>query len=222
MHSLHLRQALAVLTVIGAGLFITNSARPSTGTVLAGQSVTFSVSADGTAPFAYQWYKNGAMIAGATGGTFSIGSVAETDAGNYYAFVSNSAGSTTSDDATLIVNAATVAPAFTTQPTSQTVPAGAAVSFTAAAGGTPAPTYQWRKNGANLTGATSASYTIASVAMGDAGTYTVVATNSAGAVTSNGAVLTVNAATVVPAFTTQPTSQTVSCLLYTSPSPRDR
>src|SRR5664280_905901 len=152
MHSLHFRQALAVLAIIGAGLFVTNSAHSSTGTVLAGQSVTFSVSADGTAPFAYQWYKDDATIAGATGGTYSIGSVVGTDAGNYYAFVSNSAGSTTSDDATLIVNAATVAPTFTTQPTSQTVTACAAVSFTAAAGGPPAPTYQWRKNGANLTG----------------------------------------------------------------------
>src|SRR5664280_277648 len=210
MHSPQICRALAVLTFIGAGLFAANFAQASTGTVLVGQSVTFSVSADGTAPFAYQWYKDDATIAGATGATYSIGSVQLTDAGNYYAFVSNSAGSTTSDDATLIVNAATVAPTFTTQPTSQTVTAGAAVSFTAAAGGPPAPTYQWRKNGANLTGATSASYTIASVATGDAGTYTVVATNSAGTVTSNGAVLTVNAATVAPAFTTQPASQTVT------------
>src|SRR5664280_2588201 len=210
MHSRHTCRALAVLTFIGAGLFAANFAQASTGTVLVGQSVTFSVSADDTAPFAYQWYKDDATIAGATGATYSIGSVQLTDAGNYYAFVSNSAGSTTSDDATLIVNAATVAPTFTTQPTSQTVTACAAVSFTAAAGGPPAPTYQWRKNGANLTGATSASYTIASVAMGDAGTYTVVATNSAGSVTSNGAVLTVNAAAVAPAFTTQPTSQTVT------------
>src|SRR5664280_789646 len=104
MHSPQICRALAVLTFIGAGLFAANFAQASTGTVLVGQSVTFSVSADGTAPFAYQWYKDDATIAGATGATYSIGSVQLTDAGNYYAFVSNSAGSTTSDDATLIVN----------------------------------------------------------------------------------------------------------------------
>jgi len=48
--------------------------------------------------------------------------------------------------------------------------------FTAAASGTPAPTYQWQLNGANISGATSASYIIASVATGNAGTYTMVAT----------------------------------------------
>lgn len=83
------------------------------------------------------------------------------------------------------------APAVTTQPTSQTVVAGAAVTFTAAANGNPAPTYQWKKGGVNIPGATGGSYTIASVVSGDAGNYTVVATNSAGSATSNAATLTV-------------------------------
>ncbi len=85
----------------------------------------------------------------------------------------------------------TTPPAIVTQPASQSVVAGNAVTFTAAASGTPAPTYQWRKNGASIGGATNATYTIASANPADAGTYTVVASNSAGAVTSNGAVLTV-------------------------------
>src|SRR5208283_1237309 len=122
-------------------------------------------------PFTYQWYKNSAVIAGATAATYTISSVQTTDAGNYYAIVSNSAGSTTSDTATLTVNPAAVAPAITTQPVSQTVLTGASVTFTAAASGTPTPTYQWQYNGANISGATSASYTIASVATGNAGTY---------------------------------------------------
>ena len=110
----------------------------------------------------------------------------------------------------LTVNAAAVAPVFTTQPASKTVNVGGSVTFTAAASGTPAPTYQWRKNGVSLAGATGTSYTIASVATGDAGTYTVVAANSAGSATSNGAVLTVNATNSAPAFTVQPASQTVA------------
>lgn len=82
-------------------------------------------------------------------------------------------------------------PAFTLQPASTTAPTGASVTFSAAASGTPTPTFQWQKNGVNIAGATSNSYTIPSVTSGDAGNYTVVATNSAGSATSNGAALSI-------------------------------
>jgi hypothetical protein len=87
--------------------------------------------------------------------------------------------------------AANIAPVITTQPVSQTVNAGGAVIFSAAASGTPAPAYQWRKDGADITGATNASYMIAGTTSADDGSYTVVATNSLGAVTSQVATLTV-------------------------------
>ncbi len=103
-----------------------------------------------------------------------------------------------------------MAPSFTTQPSSQIVATGASAMFTAMANGTPTPTYQWRKGGVNVAGATSSSFSIASVAASDAGDYTVVATNSQGSATSNIATLTVNAANVAPTFTTQPSSQSVA------------
>jgi hypothetical protein len=87
--------------------------------------------------------------------------------------------------------AAAVAPSFTLQPIAENVAPGSTVTFTAAAIGSPTPSYQWRKDGGNLAGATFASYTIPSVSAADAGVYTVVATNSAGAKTSNPATLTV-------------------------------
>jgi hypothetical protein len=209
MHLAFIRFSLAALLSTGFALFATTSARSATGTATVGQAVTFSVTADGTTPFSNQWCKNGVNIAGATAATFSISSVQLSDAGTYCVIVSNPAGSATSDNATLTVNSAALAPVFTTQPASQTVIVGAAVTFTAAASGAPAPTYQWRKDGVNLSGATSAAYTIPSAAASNAGTYTVVATNSAGSATSNGAVLTVNSAQSAPVFTTQPASQTV-------------
>jgi len=98
------------------------------------------------------------------------------------------------------------APIFATQPTRQKVMAGMSVTF-AAASGSPAPTNQWRKNGTNILGATSGTYTITSVAAGDAASYTVVATNTAGSATSNGAVLAVKTA---PSITLQPANQTVA------------
>ncbi|PYJ80629.1 MAG: hypothetical protein DME22_23770, partial [Verrucomicrobia bacterium] len=83
------------------------------------------------------------------------------------------------------------APVFTTQPQSQAVIAGNNVTFSSVAIGTPTPTYQWKFNGSNITGATSSSYTKNNVTTNDAGNYTVVASNSAGSTTSATAVLTV-------------------------------
>ncbi len=91
------------------------------------------------------------------------------------------------------------APAITTQPIRQTVAAGASVSFSVTAAGTAPLAYQWRKDGTNISGATASTYTIASPATGDAGSYTVTITNSAGSITSTAATLTVTAAPTGPA-----------------------
>jgi hypothetical protein len=69
-----------------------------------------------------------------------------------------------------------------------------AVSFTVVATGTPPLNYQWRKDGQPLTGQTSATLTLANVQPSQAGSYTVVVSNSAGQVTSNPAMLTVTPA----------------------------
>jgi hypothetical protein len=70
--------------------------------VTAGASATFSVSANGTSP-SYQWYKNGSPISGATGASYTIPSAQASDAGNYTVNVANSAGTATSNAATLTV-----------------------------------------------------------------------------------------------------------------------
>jgi sugar lactone lactonase YvrE len=204
------RFPLAVIVFSGAVLSVVNSVRGATATATVGQAVIFTVTEDGTPPFSYQWYKDNAPIPGATAASYSVSSVGTADAGTYYAVIANLAGSTTSDDAVLMVMAATGVPVFTTQPASQTVNVGASVTFTAAASGSPTPTLQWQKGGMNIAGAVNTSYAIASVAVGDASTYAVVATNSAGSVTSSGATLTVTTtvSATAPAFTTQPASQT--------------
>src|SRR5271170_5189237 len=110
--------------------------------------------------------------------------------------------------ATLTVTAAPVAPSITTQPASQTVTAGQTASFSVVATGTSTLTYQWKKNGTAISGATATSYTTPATAASDNGTsFTVAVTNSVGSATSNAATLTVN---VPPAITTQPVSQTVT------------
>ncbi len=95
-----------------------------------------------------------------------------------------------------ISGGAQIAPAITQQPVAQAVSSGASATFTAAASGSPAPNFQWRKNGATITGATTSTLIIASAQAADDADYSVVATNAAGSAVSNVVHLTVNV--VVP------------------------
>jgi pectate lyase len=191
----------ATLTVITPPTITT---QPASQTVNAGQTATFSVAAGGTAPFAFQWKKDGADIAGANAATFSVPNAQDANAGSYSVVVSNAAGSASSDAATLSV---ITPPTITTQPSAQSVNAGSTATFSVAASGTSPFTYQWQKNGSDIAGATSSSLSVADAQDGDAGTYTVIVSNPAGSATSDGAALTV---TTPPTITTQPSSQTVN------------
>jgi Bacterial Ig domain/Immunoglobulin domain/Purple acid Phosphatase, N-terminal domain/Immunoglobulin I-set domain len=202
----------ATLTVSAAPVAPSITTQPVGQTVTAGQTASFSVAATGTAPLTYQWKKNGAVIPGATSSSYTTPATTSSDNGaQFTVLVSNSAGSATSSAATLTVNAAPVAPSITTQPVGQTVTAGQTASFSVAATGTAPLTYQWKKNGAVISGATSSSYTTPATTSSDNGAqFTVLVSNSAGSATSSAATLTVSAAPVAPSITTQPASQTLT------------
>ena len=93
----------------------------------------------------------------------------------------------------LVIGGGVVAtlPSITSPPVAQTVTVGSSVTFSATASGTPSPTYQWQKGGVAIAGATGSSLTLSNVQTTDAGSYSVVATNSAGSATAS-ATLTVN------------------------------
>ncbi|CAG0955150.1 Alpha-agarase [Methanosarcinales archaeon] len=81
---------------------------PADQTVALGQTAAFSVVAAGTAPLSYQWQKNGVDISGAVGPMYTTpATVLSDNNSNYRVLVTNSAGSTTSDEATLTVNPTT-------------------------------------------------------------------------------------------------------------------
>ncbi|MGB7026070.1 MAG: hypothetical protein WBD72_02155 [Candidatus Acidiferrum sp.] len=102
-------------------------------------------------------------------------------------------------------------PTIAAQPASQAVAVGQAVTFSVTAAGTAPLTYQWLKNNAIISGATTASYTTpATVASDNGAKFDVLVSNSVGSVVSAMATLTVNAAAVAPAITTQPANQTVT------------
>jgi hypothetical protein len=99
-------------------------------------------------------------------------------------------------------------PVINVQPSNQTVlyQGTATFSVTASGGGTTL-TYQWYKNSASISGATSSSYIIANAQTTDQGTYWVVVVNGGGSVTSSSATLTVD---VPPTIITQPQNQTAT------------
>ena len=184
----------ATLTVNSSAVAPTISTQPTNQTATAGQTATFSVSANGTAPLSYQWQKNGANLSGATSSSYTTPAATTSDNGSAFSVVvSNSTGSVTSNAATLTVNSSTVAPTITSQPSDQTVAAGQAATFRVSASGTAPLSYQWRKGGADIAGATTSTYTTPATSMSDSGsTFDVVVSNSAGSATSSAATLTVN------------------------------
>ncbi len=195
----------ATLTVT-APVAPTITTQPLGQTVTLGSAATFSSVAAGTAPLSYQWFKNGTSVSGATSASYTTPATVAGDNGAAFTVqVTNAAGNITSNPATLTVN---LPPTISTQPTNQTVILGATVTFSVAATGTGALTYQWSKNGAQLSGATSASYTTpATVSTDNGATFYVKVTNSYGNVTSATVTLTLN---IPPSITTQPSSQTVT------------
>jgi glucose/arabinose dehydrogenase len=124
--------------------------QPQSITISQGNTATFSVTATGNPAPTYQWRKGGANISGATSATYSISNVQPTHAGTYSVVVTNSAGSVTSNNATLTVTAPNTSPVATiTSPANgSSFRAGTVINFTGTAtdaedGTLPAANYEW-------------------------------------------------------------------------------
>jgi len=178
--------------------------QPQNLTVTQDQNASFSVVANGSAPFSYQWYFNGAAMSGATNASLTLNDVQPAQAGSYTVMVSNPVGNLTSQAAALTVN---VPPSITTQPQSQWVTPGQNIALSVAASGTATLTYQWYFNGSSLGHtARSATLTVNNIGSNNLGNYTVVVQNQWGSATSVVATL---AFMVPPEITTQPQSETL-------------
>ncbi len=232
-----------------------------------GDLLDLSVTATGTPPLYYQWYKDGEIVTDATSPQFAVPSVKESDAGIYTVIVSNAAGSVTSNPATVTVKGkpsvaeiylinplliqeggklylvfevkgatifdvegsidgehwvdaaytltnegkvkilasgsyifyraiaegtpVEIAPEITSSPQNADLFVGDLLNLSVTATGTPPLYYQWYKDGEIVTDATSPQLTIPGVTESDAGSYTVVVSNTVGSVTSNPAKINV-------------------------------
>ena len=171
-------------------------------TVIQGNNVTFSSMVVIANPYpTFQWQTNDVDVGGATSTNLTLSSV-------QYAALNNAKVSIiASNAACLVTNSATltiiVRPAVTQQPTSAVVNAGEATNFTCTVSGVPSPSLQWYKtgntpvNGVPLAGQTGSTLSFASPQGSDIGKYYLIATNTAGAVTSSIVSLTVYSTTLV-------------------------
>ncbi|MFN7138004.1 MAG: immunoglobulin domain-containing protein, partial [Limisphaerales bacterium] len=188
------------LTATGPGAVVVNSNNTA--------QLEVVVTSSNNGPITYQWRKDGSALSnnakysGVNTATLTVLNAVHADAGAYELVLSAYAGA--------ITNAGTLAvidpPVVTVSPASRSVGVGTNTTFNATVVGT-SPTYQWRKDGLDIPGATSASYTITGVALADEGAYTLYVSNGAGNDLSAAANLAVYERAVI---TVQPESISVN------------
>lgn len=172
-------------------------AQPASRVAALGGSVSFEVAVapgGGGGNVGFEWRHNGQGVSynnsaggkysGSTGAILRINNLTAADAGAYAVTIVNAGGAVTSATVTLSFGTATT-PVIVAQPRGATVNAGTTLALTVAATGAPAPSYQWRKDGAALAGATADTLVLANIAAAQAGNYSVVVTNAGGVVTSD-------------------------------------
>lgn len=141
----------------------------------AGVAVSFSVVATGTGSLTYQWSFNGAPIPDAYAATYTIPSAQLANVGVYAVTVSNAFGTVTSQNA--LLGGVRPPPVVTAQPVSVSSTIGQPVRLSVVASSAGVVTYQWRRDGAAISGATASTLNLGSATFLVAGTYDVVVTD---------------------------------------------
>ncbi len=184
------------VSVVSVPIASTPSFLPAS-SVYAGTPVTLTASVVGSTPLHYQWRIDGAAISNSDSDPYVLDTTSLSVGDHTIDVVANnSSGSSTSGTATLTVKAAS-APVFSSGvlPSAATLLTNGQLVFQAPVEGTLPITYQWKKNGAVIAGATNATWSLTNIQTTDAGSYTVVAVNKIGSATSSAGVLTVTTLT---------------------------
>jgi uncharacterized delta-60 repeat protein len=165
---------------------VTVTAPPTAATVTAGGSATLSAVVGGAIP-TYQWFRDGIAlgdwggVSGSRSPNLAIARASALDAGEYVLQVTNPLGAVTTPPVRLtVVAAAGGPPVLTSWPLSQRVVAGQPVSLTVASNHSGPLTYQWKRNGEAIAGATQATLAIAAAQANDRGWYEVRVANDSG------------------------------------------
>ncbi|RLD41638.1 MAG: hypothetical protein DRI86_13025, partial [Bacteroidetes bacterium] len=154
-----------------------------------GDGVSFSISADGTSPISYQWYKNNTALSSAGNNLLLLSNVDTSDVADYYVIASNNCNSAQSNLMSLTVNQS---PSITAQPNNATVCDGNSTQLNVGVIGTGPLTYQWYKTNSAISNANSAMYLVSQATTTDSTYYHVKITNSCGDIISNSVDIVVN------------------------------
>ena len=177
------------------------------GTSILNTSFVLSVSASGSTPVYYQWIKDNTPIQNENSDSLVLSPLLTTHAGNYKCAAWNDLGGDTTLAYALSVY---IPPTIATHPQDDSITVGDSATFTVSATGTPPLSFQWQKNGSDISGASDSMYTTPTVTMNDNNSeYRCVITNDYGSVTSNSADLTVTQTGTKPEITTDPQNQSV-------------
>jgi len=172
---------------------------PSQVVVASGASHQLTTTVEGASgTVSYQWYWDGAPVAGATGASLQVSAFDAGKAGGYTVQVTDTSRTRMSNLVDLVLP---VPPAITTPPSGLSATLGGSLVLRVTATGLPAPTYQWYRDGDALAGATSGELRLRNLTEADAGAYTVRVSNSAGSITSASAMVAVVPVTIDPGFT---------------------
>ncbi|MBD2757261.1 FG-GAP-like repeat-containing protein [Spirosoma validum] len=184
---------------------VTLSGQPASSSVVcSGSNVSTSVAVSGPNP-TFQWYKDGTPLSGQTSASLALTNLQASDSGEYTVVVTG-CNSLTSSVFSLTVNQAI---SMLAQPfSSSAVCPGASVSASVDVSGTN-PTFQWYREGTQLSGQTSATLTLSNLQPADAGSYVVVITSSCSSLTSTAFSLSLNQPLTI---TQQPPGNSISCV----------
>jgi lectin family protein/Ig-like domain-containing protein len=181
--------------------------QPLSQTVVVGQTATFSVTASGTGPLNYQWYKNGVAISGATSSTYTTPTTSLTDSGSVFTVtVSNVAGSMTSGAATLTVQSpAPVAGSLV--PSNATPPYDSSVNLIPTFSGGTAVIGSMGVGSSDISASAVSGNSYPTPLLTSPKTYTLTVTNPQGVVVSTTCLVTPSGVSITPI---SPASETVA------------
>jgi hypothetical protein len=185
---------VAKLTVLSPVLI---SKQPENVRAIAGAKTQFEVTvSEDSLPVSYQWRKNGTAIPDETDSALVLSGVSSTDQADYDVVITNAVGSVTSTTASLVIETKLSPPKL---PSNLTVAQGSGTAIIVSPTGTGPFSFQWRKDGQPIQGATDDTLIIEFTSVSDVGSYDVVVSNPSSSVTSTSTSLKVDARITVDA-----------------------
>jgi hypothetical protein len=155
--------------------------QPSSTTVMEGSALVLNVEAHGMEPLVYRWRREGVELGAPDSDELILANVQAAQSGRYSVTISNALGITVSDPAAITVLRR---PLVIIDPPEVSVKLQDPVALSAKASGTTPLKFRWFKNGFPIPGETTAEFKRLKAEVSDAGDYTVLAENAAGAAVS--------------------------------------